>query len=92
MEKKIPVTLIIVSIIAVLMDCYAGYNFFLMMAMPMAYCLPAFLPLVIVLSTIVLFVSSIVNMFRLKRWAYRVFFVFTFILHFFLGYVLIYIV
>ncbi len=91
MEKKIPVTLIIVSIIAVLMDCYAGYNFFLMMAMPMMVSLQYF-SYVVVLGIPMLFIISVINLFRLKKWAYMMFFVFTFILHSFLGYIYIFLV
>ena len=79
MNTKIPIGLIIVSIMAILIDCYAGYMLFMMTAMPIGHYLSPFLLLALVLFVPTLFIASIINLFRLKKWAYRVFFTLTFI-------------
>ncbi len=73
MDSKIPIGLIILSIAAILMDCYVGYAFFLMLAMSPAVYLSPILFLAISLFLLLLFISSIIGLFRLKRWAYNTF-------------------
>lgn len=90
MNTKIPIGLIIVSIIAILIDCYAGYALFLMTAMPIGHYLSPILLLVLTISVPITFIASIIGLFRFKKWAYRTFFILTLVLHSFLIYIDIY--
>lgn len=84
MNTKIPIGLIILSILAILMDCYAGRGFFLMLAMPTAVYLSPILFLAVSLFLLILFISSIIGLIRLKKWGYYIFFSLTFIFSFLL--------
>lgn len=84
MPTKMPLSLIIISIVAILMDCYTGRVFFLMLAMPIGFYLSPILLLAIVLFFPAIFISSIIGLFRLKRWGYYIFFTLTFIFSFLL--------
>lgn len=81
--------LIVISTIAVLIDCYAAYALFMMTAMPIGHYLSPFLLLFLVVSVPFAFIASIINLFRLKEWAYWVFFTLTVLLHSFLSYIYI---
>jgi hypothetical protein len=84
MNTKILIGLVIVSIIAILVDCYAGYGLFLMTAMPIGFYLSPILLLFLVVLIPVIFIISIIGLFRFKKWAYRIFFIMTLLLHSFL--------
>ncbi len=83
--------LVIISLIAICVDCYAGYAMLLMFAMPIGHYLSPFLLLFLVLSIPVTFISSVIGLFYLKRWAYWIFFSMTLILATFLLYIYFYI-
>jgi len=76
--------LIIITMIAVLIDCYAGYTLFLMTAMPIGYYLSPFLLLFIIISVPTIFIVSIINLFKFRKWAYYAFLVVTLLMHLFL--------
>jgi Zn-dependent protease with chaperone function len=80
-----------ISLIAICVDCYAGYVLLLMFAMPIGYYLSPWLLLFLVVSILTLFISSIVGLCRLKKWAYWVFFIMTMVSALFLLYIYIYI-
>jgi hypothetical protein len=82
--------LVVISLIAICVDCYAGYAMFLMFAMPIGHYLSPFLLLFLVLSVPIVFISSVIGLFYLKRLAYWVFFGMTVILHSFLVFFYIY--
>ena len=82
--------LVLISLIAICVDCYAGYAMFLMFAMPIGHYLSPFLLLFLVISIPVTFISSVIGLFYLKKWAYWVFFAMTITLHSFLGYMYIF--
>lgn len=86
MYTKTLVGLIIVSAMAILIDGYAGYGLFLMTAMPIVHYLSPILLLFLVVSVPTIFIASIINLFRFKKWAYWTFFVMTVALHSFLIY------
>jgi hypothetical protein len=90
MRIKIPIALIIISVIAIFIDCYAGYGLFLMTAMPIGHYLSPILLLFLVVSVPITFIASIIGLFRFKKWAYRTFFTLTLLLHSFLIYIDIY--
>ncbi|MDD3345664.1 MAG: hypothetical protein PHO34_04475 [Candidatus Omnitrophica bacterium] len=69
--------LVVITLTAICVDCYAGYFLFLMFAMPIGHYLSPFLLLFIVLSVPILFISSIVGLCKLKKWAYWIFFMMT---------------
>lgn len=91
MNTKTLIGLIIVSAIAILVDCYAGYALFLMTAMPIGHYLSPILLLFLVVSVPILFIASIIGLFRFKKWAFRTFFALTLVLHSFLIYMDIFI-
>jgi hypothetical protein len=72
MNTKTLIGLIILSIVAILMDCYAGYALFLMTAMSIGpdYPLLYFGTVIILL---ILFFASIIGLCKLKRWGYYIF-------------------
>lgn len=72
MSTKIPISLIIVSIVAILMDCYTGYAFFLMTVMSLGPDSPI-LYLSVCILILILFISSIIGVFKLKKWALNIF-------------------
>ena len=86
MNTKTLIGLIIVSAIAILVDCYAGYGLFMMTAMWLGvdFTIPYFSA---VFLLPIIFIVSIINLFRLKKWAYRTFLVMTTVLHSFLIYI-----
>ena len=84
MNTKALIGLIIVSAIAILVDCYAGYGLFMMTAMPIGHYLSPVLLLFLVVSVPILFIASIIGLFQLKKWAYWIFLVMTTVLHSFL--------
>jgi len=90
MRIKIPIGLIIISVIAILIDCYAGYALFLMTAMAFGPDYP-FIYFTTVITLFILFTLSIMFFFKLKKWAYRTFFILTLLLHSFLILIYIYI-
>jgi len=90
MKLKMPIALTIISIIAILIDCYAGYALFLMTAMPIGHYLSPILLLFFVVLIPALFISSIVGLFKFRKWGYFIFFVLTIILNSFLTYMVIY--
>ncbi|MCK9432049.1 MAG: hypothetical protein M0R00_03715 [Candidatus Omnitrophica bacterium] len=73
-----------ITLTAICVDCYAGYFLLFMFAMPIGHYLSPFLLLFLVLSVPILFISSIVGLCRLKRWAYWIFFILTLLMHSFL--------
>ncbi len=79
MNPKIPIGLIILSIVAILMDCYAGYAFFIMLARHTAVYVSPILFLATSLFLSVVFIIPIIGLFRLKRWAYNTFVMLTLI-------------
>lgn len=83
MNVKIPIGFIILSIVAILMDCYAGRGFFLMTVMSMLVD-NSLLYFGIVLTLLVFFIASIIGLFRLKKWGYYIFFALTFVVSFLL--------
>ncbi len=78
--------LVIISLTAICIDCYAGYILLLMFAMPIGHYLSPLLLLFLVLSIPILFISSIVGLCRLKKWGYCIFFIMTAFFHSFLIY------
>lgn len=76
--------LIAVSLMAFVVDCYAGYALFLMTAMPIGHYLSPFLLLFLVISVPITFVASIIGLFRFRKWGYWIFFITTLLLHSFL--------
>ncbi|MDD5108537.1 MAG: hypothetical protein PHC29_03395 [Candidatus Omnitrophica bacterium] len=76
--------LIVISLIAICVDCYAGYFLFFMTAMPIGYYLSPILLLIIVISAPTIFIVSIINLFKFKKWAYYAFFIITVLMHLFL--------
>jgi hypothetical protein len=90
MNTRILIGLIIVSIMAILVDCYAGYGLFLMTAMPIGFYLSPMLLLFLVVSIPTIFIASVIGLFRFKKWAYWMFFALTFLLHSFLVCIYIY--
>jgi len=76
--------LVVITLTAICVDCYAGYFLFLMFAMPTGHYLSPFLLLFIVLSVPILFISSIVGLCKLRKWAYWIFFMMTLLMHSFL--------
>ena len=76
--------LVVITLTAICVDCYAGYFLFLMFAMPIGHYLSPFLLLFIVLSVPILFISSIVGLCKLRKWAYWIFFMMTLLMHSFL--------
>ncbi|MDP3731728.1 MAG: hypothetical protein Q8R31_01680 [Candidatus Omnitrophota bacterium] len=83
MSTKIPIGLIMLTIVAVLMDCYAGRGFFLMTAMSLwlDYSLLYFGT---VITLLMLFFASIIGLCKLRKWGYYIFFILTFIFSFLL--------
>lgn len=79
MNTKTLIGLIMLTILAILMDCRAGYVFFLMLAMPTAVYLSPLLFIVVSLSLLILFISSIIGLFQLRKWAYNIFIMLTLI-------------
>ncbi|MDD5501097.1 MAG: hypothetical protein PHH57_05350 [Candidatus Omnitrophica bacterium] len=76
--------LVVITLTVICVDCYAGYFLFLMFAMPIGHYLSPFLLLFIVLSVPILFISSIVGLCKLRKWAYWIFFMMTLLMHSFL--------
>jgi hypothetical protein len=70
--------------VTISVNCYAGYALFLMTAMPIGFYLSPVLLLLIVVSVPVILTVTIINLFRLKKWAYYTFFILTLLLHSFL--------
>jgi hypothetical protein len=89
MNKLNVFLLVILSLIAIGVDCYTGYLLFLMLAMPIGHYLSPILLLLLVISMPTLYLFTIVNLFKLKRWAYWVFYIFTGLLASFLIYIYI---
>lgn len=83
MKSKIPVSLIVLSIIAILVDCYAGRGFFLMTAMSTLRD-NSLLYFGIVLSILILFFGSVISLCKFKKWGYYIFFTLTFVFSFLL--------
>jgi len=90
MTKKIKVGLIIISLVAILIDCYAAYSLFLMTAMPLGHYISPFLVLLLVLTIPAIFIWSVVGLFKLRKWAYITFFSMTILFHLFLMYIDLY--
>lgn len=90
MNTKTLIGLIIVSAIAILVDCYAGYALFLMTVMGLGvdFTIPYFSA---VFLLPIIFIASIIGLFRFKKWAFRTFFALTLVLHCFLIYMDIFI-
>jgi hypothetical protein len=85
MSKKIlSIILVIISLITIIVDCYAGYVLFLMTAMPIGFYLSPFLLLFIVVTIPIIFIASLVGLFKFRKWGYRIFFIITVFLHSFL--------
>lgn len=79
MHKMNYLLMITVGLIAIFIDCYAGWALFLMtvMAFGVDYTLPYF---ILVCSTPILFIYSIIGLFNLKRWGRNIFVVMTLLL------------
>lgn len=90
MNVKTLIGLIIVSVVAISVDCYAAYYLFMMTAMPIMHYLSPFLLLFLIVSVPLLFIASIIGLFWLKKWAYWTFLVMTALLHSFLIYLFIF--
>lgn len=84
MSVMILAGLMIISTIAILIDCYAACTLFLMTAMPIGYYLSPFLLLFIVIAAPIIFIATVINLFKFKKWSYYTFFVSTSLLHYFL--------
>ncbi len=64
--------LVLISLIAICVNCYAGYGLFLMTVMAYGADFPLLYFSTVVL-TLVLFIASIIGLFYLKRWARNIF-------------------
>ncbi len=81
MRTKIPISLIMVTILAILMDCYAGRGLFLMTVMSIGPDYPLlYLCTIIILS--VLFIASVTGLCKHKRWGYNIFVALTLVFNF----------
>ena len=84
MSKKILIIILaIISLLAIMVDCYAGYALFLMTIMWLGVDF-TILYFSSVLASLILFFFALIGLFKLKKWAYWVFFSMTLALHSFL--------
>jgi len=91
MSNKIRIELVLISAIAILIDCYAARALFLMLAMAIGHYISPILVLLLALAVPAIFIWSVVNLFKFKRWAFITFFIMTILFHSFLIYIYLYI-
>jgi len=75
MHKLNILLLILISLTALIIDCYSLYILCLMFSMPVGFYISPFLVWFLWLTVPIFFIYTIIGLFKKEKWAYWVFFV-----------------